>query len=53
MPRYSVTYSIAGRSYWFTIPAPNAAHIWRGWDRPGSTLTRVEEVNENNLPYYP
>lgn len=23
-PRFQVTYSIAGRSYWFTIPAPNA-----------------------------
>lgn len=44
MPRYSVTYSIAARSYWFMISAPNAAHIWRNWDRPGSKLDAVEEI---------
>jgi hypothetical protein len=48
MPRYSVTYCIDSRSYWFTIPAPNAAHIWRGWDRPGSKLLQVEEIPANS-----
>jgi hypothetical protein len=47
MPRYSVTYSINARSYWFTIPAPNAAHIWQNWDRPGSKLLQVEEIPQN------
>jgi hypothetical protein len=45
MPRNPVTYTIAARSYWFTIPAPNAAHIWRNWGRPGSKLEAVEEIS--------
>lgn len=32
------------------IIAPNAAHIWRGWDRPGSTLVSVVECDANGLP---
>lgn len=47
MPRYSVTYSIGSRIYWFAKPAVNAAHIWRGWDRPGSKLLQVEEIPQN------
>jgi hypothetical protein len=47
LPRFAVTYRIGPRSYWFAIPAPNAAHIWRSWDRPGAKLVSVVEVDEN------
>lgn len=52
-PRYRVTYFIAARSYEFCIPAPNAAAIWRGWDRPGATLKSVTEVDRNNIEVNP
>lgn len=48
-PRYSVTYAIGSRSHEFCIPAPNAAHVWRSWDRPGATLKSVTEVDRNNI----
>jgi len=47
LPRFQVTYQIRGKTYMFCIPAPNAAHIWRSWDRPGSKLVSVVEVDEN------
>lgn len=49
-PRFQVTYSIAGRSYWFTIPGVSASHIWRSWDRKRAVLKSVVEVDSNNLP---
>lgn len=52
-PRYRVTYAIGSRSYEFCIPAPNAAHVWRSWDRPGATLKSVTEVDRNNLEVNP
>ena len=47
LPRFAVTYQIRGKTYMFCIPAPNAAHIWRSWDRPGAKLVSVVEVDEN------
>lgn len=52
-PRYRVTYTIGPRSYEFCIPSPNAAHIWRHWDRPGATLKSVTEVDANNIEVNP
>ena len=43
MPRFQVAYQIDAKTYWFTIPAPNAAAIWRGWDRPARLLS-VDEL---------
>jgi len=47
VPRFQVTYQIRGKTYMFCIPAPNASHIWRSWDRPGAKLVSVVEVDEN------
>jgi len=47
LPRFQVTYQIRGKTYMFCIPAPNASHIWRSWDRPGAKLVSVVEVDEN------
>jgi hypothetical protein len=49
-PRFLVTYTISGRSYWFTIPGISASHIWRSWDRKGAVIQSVVEVDQNNLP---
>lgn len=49
LPRFQVTYQIRGKTYMFCIPAPNAAHVWRTWDRPGAKLIDVCEVGRNGL----
>jgi len=53
LARFEHTYAIEGKTYQTIIPGVSAAHCWRSWDRPGATLTGVEEVNENNMPCYP
>lgn len=46
-PRFRVTFTLNAKTYFFCIPAPNAAHIWRNWDRP-ARLVSVVEVDKNN-----
>lgn len=50
LARFEHTYTIEGKTYQTIIPAISASHAFRQWDRPGATLLRVEEVDENGLP---
>ena len=50
LARFLITYRIGPRSYTITLPGVSASHIWRSWDRPGSTLTDVRECDTNSLP---
>lgn len=50
LARFSITYRIAGKDYWTALPGISASHIWRTWDRPGSTLLDVHECDANGLP---
>lgn len=50
LARFLVTYRIGPRSYTITLPGVSASHIWRIWDRPGSTLIDVRECDTNGLP---
>ena len=52
LPRYRVTYTLTGKTYMFCIPAPNAAHVFRTWDRPAK-LVNVVEVDRNNIEVNP
>ncbi len=52
MPRFRVTYILLGRSYEFCTPSPNAAHIWRNWNRP-ARIDSVVEVDQNNIEVTP
>ena len=46
LPRFQVTYQIDSRQYEIFMRSPNAANIWRSWDRPGSKLVSVVEVDD-------
>lgn len=48
LPRFAVTYQIGSKQYEIFMRSFNAAHIWRSWDRPGSKLIDVCEVNSEN-----
>lgn len=50
LARFLITYRIAARSYMITLPGVSASHIWRLWDRPGSTLLDVRECDAHGLP---
>lgn len=49
-PRFLVTYQIAAKTYQITLPGVSSFHVRQSWDRPGSTLLRVEECDANGLP---
>lgn len=48
--RFLITYRITGKAYSITLPGISASHVWRAWDRPGSTLIDVSECDSNGLP---
>jgi hypothetical protein len=48
--RFLITYRIEANRYTITLPGVSAAHVWRAWDRPGSTLLDVRECDSNGLP---
>lgn len=48
--RFLITYRIADNRYTITMPGISASHVWRAWDRPGSTLIDVRECGSNSLP---
>ena len=48
--RFNITYRITGKTYSITMPGISASHVWRAWDRPGSTLIDVRECDHNGLP---
>ena len=50
LARFCITYHIGPRSYTITLPGVSASHIWRSWDRPGSTLLDVQECDAHGLP---
>jgi len=50
LARFLITYTIAAKTYSITIPGISASHIWRSWDRPGSTLVDVKECDSHGLP---
>jgi len=48
--RFLISYRIAAKTYSITLPGLSASHIWRSWDRPGSTLLDVVECDHHGLP---
>lgn len=50
LARFLITYSIAGKAYAITMLGTSASHVWRAWDRPGSTLIDVRECDNHGLP---
>lgn len=46
-PRFLITYRIGARHYQITMPGVSASHVWRAWDRKGSTLIDVRECDAN------
>lgn len=50
LARFLITYRVASRTYQITMPGISASHVWRSWDRPGSTLLDVQECDANGLP---
>jgi hypothetical protein len=48
--RFLITYRTQNNRYTITLPGVSAAHVWRAWDRPGSTLLDVRECDSNGLP---
>jgi hypothetical protein len=49
LARFLITYTIAAKAYSITIPGISASHVWRSWDRPGSTLLDVRECDLNGI----
>lgn len=49
LARFLITYTVAGRTYQITMPGLSASHVWRGWDRPGSTLVDVVECDHHGI----
>lgn len=50
LARFLITYRIQDRLYSTCMPGVSASHVWRSWDRPGSTLIDVVECDRNGLP---
>jgi hypothetical protein len=50
LARFLISYRIAAKTYSITLPGLSASHIWRSWDRPGSTLLDVCECDHHGLP---
>lgn len=50
LARFLITYRITGKEYQITMPGVSASHVWRAWDRPGSTLIDVRECDSNGQP---
>jgi hypothetical protein len=50
LTRFALTYAIGPRRYTITLFGISAAHIWRSWDRPSSTLLDVRECDAHGLP---
>ncbi len=50
LARFLISYAITGKTYQITLPGLSASHVWRSWDRAGSTLLNVVECDHHGLP---